>query len=335
MAEFSVIIPVYNLASYLRDCLDSVSAQMFSDWECFCVDDGSTDGSGAILDEYADKDVRFRVIHQTNAGEGAARNTGLAAATGEWIFFLDGDDVLAPNALDLLMKTITPEVDCVQFGFEPFSEFQHPVFPKNESVSQMDVDVSKCIDMSVFYAYVWQHAYRREVIVGMRFNRYKRGCDRVFFTDFLLNRTSSVRILDIVLYGYRQRDSSAVHAHPSTQALLDEMDHRVDIIRMIDKSQKSVVYAGNPWLEGYFIRGFPVIAGRRKNDKAILFNAWHERMRSLRSAEGFSRSGAFLVRLASKRATYPLAWLLCYCVPRLRLSLQYRIKLITRHLRGK
>ena len=68
---FSVIIPVYNVAPYLRECLDSVLKQTFTDWEAICVDDGSTDESGAILDEYAAKDKRFRVIHQANAGVSA------------------------------------------------------------------------------------------------------------------------------------------------------------------------------------------------------------------------------------------------------------------------
>lgn len=78
----SIIIPVYNVAPYLRECLDSVLAQTLGDWECICVDDGSTDGSGAILDEYAAMETRFRVIHQANAGVAGARNRGLNAARG-------------------------------------------------------------------------------------------------------------------------------------------------------------------------------------------------------------------------------------------------------------
>ena len=92
MPYFSIVIPVYNVAPYLRECLDSALAQTFSDWEAICVDDGSTDGSGEILDEYAAKDGRFKVIHQKNAGVSAARNFGIDAAGGEYVTFLDGDD---------------------------------------------------------------------------------------------------------------------------------------------------------------------------------------------------------------------------------------------------
>ena len=92
--QFSIIIPVYNVARYLRECLDSVLAQTFGDWEAICVDDGSTDGSAVILDEYAAKDARFRVIHQANAGVSAARNAALDAAKGEIVCFCDADDKL-------------------------------------------------------------------------------------------------------------------------------------------------------------------------------------------------------------------------------------------------
>ena len=96
---FSIIIPVYNVAPYLRECLDSVLAQTFTDWEAICVDDGSTDGSGAILDEYAVRDKRIKVFHQENGGASAARNKGLRLATGEWLCFIDSDDWVENNYL--------------------------------------------------------------------------------------------------------------------------------------------------------------------------------------------------------------------------------------------
>lgn len=109
MPKFSVIIPVYNVAPYLRECLDSVRAQTFAGWEAVCVDDGSTDASGAILDEYAAKDPRFRVLHQPNAGVSAARNAGLRMATGEVVNFLDGDDFVASGLLEEVSRLFEKE----------------------------------------------------------------------------------------------------------------------------------------------------------------------------------------------------------------------------------
>ena len=103
--KISIIVPVYNVEQYLRRCLDSIAAQTFTDWECILIDDGSPDNSGAICDEYAAKDERFRVIHQKNAGVSAARNAGLDAARGEWIGFVDSDDWVDAEMLSSLYNT--------------------------------------------------------------------------------------------------------------------------------------------------------------------------------------------------------------------------------------
>ena len=109
MPKFSIIIPVYNVAPYLRECLDSVLKQTCLDWEAICVDDGSTDDSGAILDEYAAHDTRFRIIHQHNAGVSAARNAALDAALGEWIGFVDADDMIDEDWLQVAEEIIRKE----------------------------------------------------------------------------------------------------------------------------------------------------------------------------------------------------------------------------------
>lgn len=100
MAKISVVIPVYNVERYLRQCLDSVRGQTFTDLEIICVDDGSTDGSATILTEYALKDDRIRIISQANGGLSKARNVGMDAAKGDYIYFLDSDDWIASDALE-------------------------------------------------------------------------------------------------------------------------------------------------------------------------------------------------------------------------------------------
>ena len=107
----SIIVPVYNAEKYLRRCLGSIAGQTFADFECILVDDGSTDGSPAICDEWAANDGRFQVIHQKNGGASAARNAGIEAARAPWLLFADADDALAPDAVETLLARQTVEPD--------------------------------------------------------------------------------------------------------------------------------------------------------------------------------------------------------------------------------
>src|SRR4051794_9695531 len=99
----SVVVPIYNVAPYLRDCLDSVRSQSHRELQVILVDDGSTDNSAEIADEYVAMDSRFQLVRQANAGLSAARNTGIPYATGDYIAFLDSDDVLASFAYEVLV----------------------------------------------------------------------------------------------------------------------------------------------------------------------------------------------------------------------------------------
>jgi CDP-glycerol glycerophosphotransferase len=106
MARVSIVVPVYNVEAYLRECLDSVAAQSFADLEVILVDDGSTDASAAIAEEFAARDARFRVVTQPNGGLGNARNNGAAVATGEFLNFLDSDDVLPRHAIRMMVRSL-------------------------------------------------------------------------------------------------------------------------------------------------------------------------------------------------------------------------------------
>ncbi len=315
--KFSIIVPCYNLTPWIRQCLDSVLAQSYADWECIVVDDGSSDGSGAILDEYSRRDDRIRVIHQKNAGEGGARNAGLEAAKGEWVFFLDGDDVMLQGALERLAQVAADGIDLIRFGYASFDDGEKPELPISPG-EIVEVDVSHEIKRDDFIAYVWQHLYRRNVITGLRFKRYKRGCDRVFLSDVLLNRVKTVLVIDNVCYGYRTRLESAVNSFPSTQVLQDEMDHRLDIMEMIDASPKKVEYKGDDWLEVYFTQKLPVIMLDRQSDFGLIKEAWHERLPRLCAMKGLSLRGRWLLRLSLSRLFRPVGDFLIFTVPYLR-----------------
>lgn len=123
--QVSVIIPVYNVAQYLRQCLDSVTGQTLRDIEIICVNDGSTDGSPAILEEYREKDGRITVISRENGGISAARNCGMEHARGKYVYFLDSDDYLDPEALETLVRCAEEnDAEVVHFDTRPFYESQ-------------------------------------------------------------------------------------------------------------------------------------------------------------------------------------------------------------------
>lgn len=121
----SIIVPIYNVEKYLCKCIDSVIAQTYQEWELLLIDDGSTDNSGNICDEYAKKDSRIRTFHNKNRGASAARNTGLDASIGEWIYFLDGDDYISDDCIELMIQCVKkhPKTDAVYAGTEVINGF--------------------------------------------------------------------------------------------------------------------------------------------------------------------------------------------------------------------
>ena len=124
MVKFSVIIPVYNSEKYLKECLDSLVNQTFKDFEIICINDGSTDNSKKLLEEYANKDDRINVYSQENQGVGAARNYGMTLAKGKYINFLDSDDILSANALKSAYEFLEKhaEIDVVSIPIFFFNE---------------------------------------------------------------------------------------------------------------------------------------------------------------------------------------------------------------------
>lgn len=118
MKKVSVIVPVYNVETDLINCIESILKQTYSEWELWLIDDGSTDNSPQLCDEFADKDERIHVIHKTNGGVSSARNIGLDCATGEYVLFVDSDDYLESNAIERLVEAaVQTDADTVLCGF--------------------------------------------------------------------------------------------------------------------------------------------------------------------------------------------------------------------------
>ena len=214
---FSIIIPVYNVAPYLRECLDSVLAQTFTEWEAICVDDGSSDGSGAILDEYAAVDARFKVIHQKNAGVSEARNVALDMAIGAWIGFVDADDMIKENWLkDAYLGIMKyPTVSWVSLGYTarfpdgcPQQEIVHSA-QKTRFVDSRDVPAEAWQYVSAV-GLLCVHFLRRMAVGPQRFNANVRiKEDSLFVLSIVLGMQGDFLELPNNGYLYRQRNGSA------------------------------------------------------------------------------------------------------------------------------
>lgn len=211
--KFSIIVPVYNVAPYLDECLGSLAAQSFRDWEAICVDDGSTDASGGILDGWAERDSRFRVFHKKNGGVSSARNFALEKAEGEYLWFVDGDDAIAPNALATIDGAIKrfDNPDIVQFKFQ---EFETAAVFEQAKVPPAAYDLRRKRELRQAYR---SHAgwllgstgvFRREIFGGERFAGFANGEDSLWGRRAFY-RARRLVFLDAALYGYRQRVEGA------------------------------------------------------------------------------------------------------------------------------
>ena len=211
---FSIIIPVYNVEAYLRDCLDSVLRQSFAGWEAVCVNDGATDGSPAILEEFAAIDSRFRVISQVNGGLSSARNTGLKAAKGDYVLFLDSDDWLEENALELLMNNTDAE-DMICFSgrryFENEKGFHSPdILTERVYPTGMDYYNDNALQRRDFaFVCVVLRSYNRSFLIenGLFFREGIYHEDNLF-TPIACFWAREVRVMNDCLYVYRVRDNS-------------------------------------------------------------------------------------------------------------------------------
>lgn len=220
--KISVIVPIYKVEPYLRKCLDSIVNQTYRNLEIILVDDGSPDNCGTICDTYAAQDERVRVIHKPNGGVSSARNAGLAAATGEWIGWVDSDDWIEPDMYEYMMHlALEHQADMVQCGFffEQNGE-QEARFVSNGAV----VFCGRALELSVECLKMLSNSnctklYRADILRGLAFDgTYPIGED-LLFQLYTLIRAERIFPAPQAKYHYVQRSSSACNAPPTPERL--------------------------------------------------------------------------------------------------------------------
>ena len=213
----SVIIPVYNVSRYLPQCFDSVISQTYRNLEIIVIDDGSTDDSGSICDQYAEKDDRIHVIHTDNRGLASARNLGLENVRGEYISFIDSDDWIEPHAIGTFFKTaIMTEADIVNARYctEYVGRTVHRPIEKKDSHIYFGQDILSAFAEGKFGNVVWNKFYRAECFRDIRFpdgHNYEDVAIIWKLMKKLAESGGAVTTLSDELIHFRVRKSSISH----------------------------------------------------------------------------------------------------------------------------
>lgn len=244
--KISIIIPVYNVEKYLQKCLDSVINQTYKNLEIICINDGSPDNSGKILDEYAKKDGRVIVIHQENAGVSVARNKGLEIATGEYIAFVDSDDWLEPECYELALNVLEndKEVDLVGYNADIINSRNdtNQDLQRNKNwftlpfVGKFELSQKIAIRMC---GACWIYLFKASIIKNnkLKFSNYKFSEDFLFIFEYFAF-VKNIYFLDKNLYNYNLAPYSAMTKYSSTQNPEYALDVYIEIFKEACKFYK-------------------------------------------------------------------------------------------------
>lgn len=220
----SIIIPVYNTEKYLRRCLDSIVAQTYKDFECILVDDGSTDGSVKLCDEYVAKDNRFKDYHNQNGGPSKERNFGLEHSKGEYVLFIDSDDWLEKDALDNYANAINEyHSDIIKSGYE----IDYPnkkttrfcvdkvIIPNNKD------DLFLNVEKSGYTGFIWNATFKRSAIGDLRFSENIKWCEDQLFSLEMFNRCNSIVLIPHITYHYMVDQGESLSNVKDAQLVFD------------------------------------------------------------------------------------------------------------------
>lgn len=247
----SIIVPVYNVEGYLPKCLDTISRQTYQNMEIILVDDGSTDNSGNICDEFAKQDPRAVVIHQPNMKLWAARNTGQRHAKGNFIMFVDGDDYIHRDAVKTLYEAIclNEDYDLAIIGFKVTSKLDEDTdTPPTNNGNKLDIELSRSdlLDRIQIFSAVWGKLYRKRLIGDIFHRNYLRAQDYDFNIRAYI-KANKVIWVKMNLYFYVQREGSLTHL---SQANIVGRKFQIQILRDNLKS----LSADNNNLRHYLLR---------------------------------------------------------------------------------
>ncbi len=241
-ALVSVVVPVYNVEPYLSDCINSILNQTYSNFELILVDDGSTDKSGEICDEFAAEDKRISVIHIENGGISNARNTGLDQARGEWVMFVDSDDWIENECLAHLISNVDTEMSAVACSLRVCTDgaVEKEIIHKSEKYTGRD-SIRTAYSVGAlkqsFYGPIGK-LYRGDIIKNIRFDKQLAVAEDIVFNVEFLSKSHCVATTDYVGYNIRSNITSTTHKISSKYSPLFEHGYNLISNKIFEARKK-------------------------------------------------------------------------------------------------
>lgn len=281
----TIIVPVYNVENYVRDCIESILAQSYSDLEIILVDDGSSDNSGVICDEFAEKDSRVTVIHKENKGLSSARNTGIKKASGNYVMMIDSDDWIDPDYVKELYKAIETDNKVMFVNSQPLFCYENGESRLNQRLREKFTvngkELLHAILSETSNHYIHTKLFRKEVFDYVRFKEGRLDEDTLF-TYELCRAIEDIggRMVEIPLaaYHYRQRQTSICHDNS-----IELRIHRLDNLNNIKQDLTTIYPDIVPLVDRLYIRSLKWLISDmiRTNTHGALFRSYLTKLRAI------------------------------------------------------
>ena len=285
--KLSIIVPIYNVAPYLRKCVDSLLAQDISDYEIILVDDGSTDDSGAIADELVREVMggatncplpitnrpTLNVIHQENAGLSVARNAGIVKAKGEYIWFVDSDDYVEPNVLGKLIEQIERDnLDVLRFRYQNVKENGEAFAPYKDMTNYNDYSANPTDGLTFLNERMGNQCYAWQFVLRTVLCKKETFTPGIYFEDTdwmprMLLRVKHVASTELVAYNYLWREGSITLSQKDIQKQRKQLHDKIYLLRKLNDWGDQV--ADRRWFDS-------MISGLMVNIVGIIASTFYE-----------------------------------------------------------
>lgn len=265
----SIIIPIYNVEKYLARCIDSTMQQTYKNIEILLVDDGSTDNSSIICDQYAAKDSRIKVFHKKNGGLGDARNYGLNHSIGEYVIFLDSDDYIELNTIEKMIQ-YSPMYDIVCCGFDRVSENTGRFFSREMidiPFDEININNSNIMETAFLSPSGWGKLFKRQLLTEKSFSTNKNSIEDILFYLEVIPTVSKIKYLNEVLWHYMVRDNSLIMSINEGKADLFESELLIIKNKYINNNYSKETF--NYLILQVFIHNCISIPSRLYNNKDV------------------------------------------------------------------